>query len=119
MKKINLDEKFSLFSDQWAPRIIAQLNDYQVKLARIQGDFTWHTHDDTDEMFIVLEGSLRMDYEEGSAPVEAGELIVVPKGTAHKPFAAEEAKIMLIEPSGTSNTGDKKDSFTREQTEWI
>ncbi|MFP4564718.1 MAG: cupin domain-containing protein [Spirochaetia bacterium] len=119
MKKINLEEKFGLFSDQWSPRVIAELNDYHVKIARIQGDFTWHTHDDTDEMFVVVEGSLRMDYENGAVFVESGELVIVPKGTAHKPYAEEEAKIMLIEPGGTSNTGGKKDSFTREQIEWI
>jgi len=119
MSKINLIEKFNLFSDKWSPKIIAQLNDYHFKLVRIQGDFTWHKHDNTDEVFIILDGQMRMDYEDEQIILNTGEMIVVPKGKNHKPFAEKEAKLLLIEPAGTLNTGDKKDSFTKEEIEWI
>ena len=119
MNKINLLEKFNLFSEQWSPKIIAQLNDYHFKLVKIQGDFTWHKHDDTDEAFIVLDGQMRMDYENKQIIINTGEMIVVPKGRIHKPYAENETKLLVIEPAGTLNTGDKKDSFTKEQVEWI
>jgi mannose-6-phosphate isomerase-like protein (cupin superfamily) len=119
MDKINFSEKFNLFSEQWSPKIIAQLNDYHFKLVRIKGDFTLHKHDDTDEAFIVLDGEMRMDYENGRVTLKKGEMIVVPKGTIHKPYAEKEAKLLVIEPAGTLNTGDKKDLFTKEKIEWI
>lgn len=119
MSKINFKEKLGLFTDQWSPKIIAQLNDYHFKLVKIKGDFTWHKHDDTDEAFIVLEGEMRMDYENEKISMKKGEMIVVPKGKNHKPYAEKEAKLLLIEPAGTLNTGDKKDSFTKNKIEWI
>lgn len=119
MKKINFEEKFSLFSEQWSPKIIAQLNNYYFKLARITGDFTWHKHDETDEVFIVLKGEMRMDYRNGSEIVKTGEMIVVPKGVEHKPYSESESKILLVEPAGTVNTGDSKNEFTKEDIERI
>jgi mannose-6-phosphate isomerase-like protein (cupin superfamily) len=106
MPKVNLAEKLSLFSDYWAPRSIAQLNDYEVKLVKVQGDFVWHSHADTDELFLVLRGKLRIDLRDGAVELGPGELYVVPRGIEHKPFAAEECEMLLVEPRGVVNTGD-------------
>ncbi len=103
---INLEEKFGRLSEQWQPRVIAELNDYQFKIARLQGDFVWHAHADTDEAFVVIEGELRIDFRDGPVHVSAGEMFVVPKGVEHKPYAEKEVKLMLIEPRGVLNTGD-------------
>ena len=103
---VNFTEKFALFNDQWAPKVIAQMNDYQFKLVRLQGEFVWHEHTDTDETFIVLEGSLVIDFKEGSVTLNAGEMVVVPKGCLHRPRADTEAKLLLVEPVGVVNTGD-------------
>lgn len=103
---IDLLHKCSLFSEQWAPRVVAELNDYQIKVVRVEGDFVWHDHPDTDEAFLVLEGRLRIDLPEGrSVELSAGQLFVVPKGVRHKPHAEREAKVLLIEPRGVVNTG--------------
>lgn len=121
MKKdvINIKEKFSRFSEQWSPKIIAQMNDYHFKLARVEGDFTWHDHKDTDEVFIVIEGELRIDFRDGNVKLHEGELFVVPKGVEHKPFAQKECKILLVEPAGTVNTGDAGGGQTSEDNVWI
>ena len=103
MVKINLKEKLSKFSDHWSPRIVAEMNDYQFKLVKIKGDFVWHNHDDTDEVFIVLEG----------------EMFVVPKGVEHKPYSDKECKIMLVEPKGVVNTGDAGSNLTAPNDVWI
>ena len=105
-KSINFEEKLSLFEEQWSPRVVAELNDNQFKIVKIEGDFVWHQHEDTDEAFIVLEGELRIDFRDGSVKVSAGEMYVVPKGVEHKPFAEQEVKMLLIEPRGVVNTGD-------------
>ncbi len=118
-KAINFSEKFDLFSEQWQQKIIAELNDYQFKLARIEGDFIWHHHPDTDEAFIVLEGELRLDFEEGPVILKAGEMFVVPKGKLHKPFAEREVKLLLIEPRGTRNTGQEGGERTGRDDVWI
>ena len=115
---INFNEKFTKFTEQWSPKIIAQLNDYQFKLARVEGDFTWHDHADTDEVFIVLDGSLRIDFRDGSVTLNQGEMCVVHKGVEHKPFAAKECKILLVEPAGTVNTGDSGGDQTAQEA-WI
>ena len=119
MDKINFVEKFNLFSEQWSPKVIAQLNDYHFKLVKIQGDFTWHKHDNTDESFIVIDGQMRMDYEDKQIILKKGEMIIVPKGKIHKPYSEKETKLLVIEPAGTLNTGDKIDSFTKEKIDWI
>ncbi len=103
---INFQKKLSLIEGQWSPRVIAELNDYQFKLVKIQGDFVWHAHAHTDEAFLVLEGQLRIDFRDGAVHLGPGEMYVVPKAIEHKPYAAEEVKLMLIEPRGVVNTGD-------------
>ena len=118
-KPINFAEKLSLFSDQWQPRVIAELNDYQFKIVRIEGDFIWHDHKDTDEAFIVLEGTLRIDFRDGSVTLGPGEMYVVPKGVEHKPYAEREVKMLLIEPRGTLNTGHEGGDRTAEKDRWI
>lgn len=119
MKKINLKSKFSKFNDRWSPKVIAEMNDYQFKLVKIKNDFVWHKHDDTDEVFIVVEGKIHIEFEDKTIEINEGEMIVVPKGTKHKPYAREEAKIMLVEPSGVINTGDNQGHLTAPNDEWV
>ena len=116
---INLQQKFGLFQEQWAPRVIAEMNNYQFKIAKLQGEFIWHDHSDTDEAFLVIDGHLRIDFRDGSVNLGPGELFVVPKGVEHKPFAAEEARIMLIEPRGVTNTGDAGGERRAPNDVWI
>ena len=104
---INFAKKFSLFSEQWAPKVVAEMNDSQFKIVRLQGDFIWHAHAVTDETFIVLEGRLRIDFRDGHVLVSQGEMVVVPKGVEHKPSAEAEVKLLLIEPRGVLNTGEE------------
>ncbi|HAW93584.1 MULTISPECIES: cupin domain-containing protein [unclassified Arsukibacterium] len=104
--QINFAEKLALFSELWTPKVIAQMNDYQFKLVKLKGDFVWHDHKDTDETFIVLKGSLRIDFRDGFVNIGAGEMYVVPKGVEHKPYAEQQAEVLLIEPRGVINTGD-------------
>lgn len=118
-KPINFAEKLSLFSDQWQPRVIAELNDYQFKIVRIEGDFIWHDHKDTDEAFIVLEGTLRIDFRDGAVTLGPGEMYIVPKGVEHKPHAEREVKMLLIEPRGTLNTGHEGGARTAENDRWV
>lgn len=119
-KAINFKHKLSLFSEHWSPKVIAEMNDYQFKIVKIKGDFVFHNHQVTDETFIVLEGSLRIDFNDGDVHVNAGEMFVVPKGVEHKPYAAEEVKMLLIEPRGVANTGDSDSSdLTAENDVWI
>ena len=116
---INLRQKLSLISEQWVPRVVAEMNDYQFKVARIQGDFIWHDHQETDEAFLVLEGRLRIDFRGGSVELNPGEMFVVPRGVEHKPFAEEEVQIMLIEPRGVLNTGGAGGERTAANDLWI
>ncbi|MGT2442156.1 cupin domain-containing protein [Ensifer adhaerens] len=118
-KPINFAEKLSLFSDQWQPRVLAELNDYRFKIVRIEGDFIWHDHKDTDEAFIVIEGTLRIDFRDGSVTLGPGEMYVVPKGVEHKPYAEHEVKMLLIEPRGTLNTGHEGGERTAQNDRWI
>jgi mannose-6-phosphate isomerase-like protein (cupin superfamily) len=103
----------------WQQRVIAEMNDYQFKVARLDGDFIWHKHADTDETFIVLEGELRIDFRDGEMTLRAGEMGIVPKGVEHKPYAAREVKILLIEPRGVINTGDTTSDRTTPGDRWI
>lgn len=119
MQPINLDAKFALFSEHWSPKIIAQMNDYHFKLAKIQGDFIWHSHADTDEVFIVIDGRMGIDFRDGSIELRKGEMVVVPRGVEHKPFADAECLIMLVEPIGTINTGDAGGELTAQDGVWI
>jgi mannose-6-phosphate isomerase-like protein (cupin superfamily) len=104
---INFENKFARLPEQWSPRVIAEMNDYQFKVARLEGDFIWHDHANTDETFIVLDGHLRIDFRDGAVDLKAGEMFVVPKGVEHKPFAVSETKLLLVEPRGTPNTGNE------------
>ena len=118
-KAINFSAKFALFSEQWQPKVIAEMNDYQFKIARLQGDFIWHSHKDTDETFFVLDGVLRIDFRDGAVEIAAGEMFVVPKGVEHKPYAEREVKLLLIEPRGVLNTGHEGGERTAENDVWI
>jgi len=118
-KAVNFRQKFSLFSEQWKPKVVAEMNDYQFKVVKLQGDFIWHDHQDTDETFIVLEGTLRIDFRDGSVNISAGEMYVVPKGVEHKPYAEHEVKMLLIEPRGVLNTGHEGGDRTAVNDVWI
>ncbi len=119
MKKINLKAKFDKFTDQWSPKVIEEMNNYQFKLVKIENDFTWHKHDHTDEAFFVIEGKMSIEFEEEIIELNEGEMLVVPKGKKHKPFADKEAKIMLIEPKDVVNTGDVENEFTAQNDQWV
>jgi len=119
LKTINLLDKIGLIDDHWQPRVVAEMNDYQFKVVKILGDFVWHTHADTDETFIVLEGRLRIDFRDGSIELRPGEMAVVQKGVEHKPYAESEVKMLLIEPRGVVNTGDMTNERTAENDVWI
>lgn len=119
MVKINLKDKLSKFSDYWSPKIITEMNDYQFKLVKIKGEFVWHKHEDTDEVFIVIEGKMKIEFEDEIVELNEGEMYVVPKGVNHKPCAENECKIMLVEPRGVVNTGDTKGELTASNDVWI
>jgi len=117
---INFNDKFGLFTEHWSPKVIAEMNDYQFKLAKVEGEFVFHSHEETDETFIVLDGCLRIDFEDGSVDLNAGEMFVVPKGVPHKPFAKSETQLLLIEPRGVVNTGEVEGGSLTAQTDvWI
>ncbi len=116
---INFREKLGKFSEHWTPKIIGQLNDYHLKLAKVQGEFVWHDHPETDEVFIVLQGHLDIEFRDGKVSLNEGEMFVVPKGVEHKPVAETECHILLIEPAGTVNTGGVEDELTAPNNVWI
>ena len=119
LNKINLKEKLSKFSEVWSPRIIAEMNDYQFKIAKIKGEFIWHNHKDTDETFIVIEGTMSIKFRDRKVELFEGEMFVVPKGVEHKPCSENECKILVVEPRGTMNTGDSGGEFTITDDVWI
>ena len=119
MNKINLKEKLSKFSDHWSPKVIAEMNDYQFKLVKIQGEFVWHNHEDTDETFIVIEGEMKIEFENETLELNEGDMFVVPKGIEHKPWAENECKVMIIEPRGVLNTGNSESDLTASNDVWI
>ena len=112
MSKVNIKEKLSLFNEQWKPKIVGELNGQYVKLVKFQGPFVFHHHDNEDEMFLVVKGRFRMDYEDKSEWIEEGEFVIVPRGVEHKPVAEEEAHVMLFEPASTLNTGNVESEMT-------
>lgn len=118
METVNLAEKFSKFSEQWHPRIVGELNDTYVKLAKVQGEFVWHKHDTEDELFLVVKGKLTIKLRDGELHIGEGELAIIPKGVEHLPVAEDEVYIMLIEPKTTLNTGDVQNERTVE-AEWL
>ena len=119
MGKINFQDKLAKFSELWTPKVIAEMNDYQFKLVKIQGEFVWHNHSDTDEVFIVIEGSMRIEFDEETVELNEGEMYVVPKGVQHKPYAETECKVMLVEPKGVVNTGESDSELTADNDVWI
>ena len=117
--KINFKEKYSKFTKHWSPRIIAEMNDYQFKLAKIKGEFVWHSHKDTDETFIVIEGKMTLKFRNREVNLSKGEIFVVGKGVEHKPYSENECKILIIEPKGIVNTGESVSELTVSENNWI
>jgi mannose-6-phosphate isomerase-like protein (cupin superfamily) len=116
---IRFQEKLAKFSEHWSPRIVAQMNDYHFKLVKVQGEFLWHDHPETDEVFIVLHGQLVIQFREGNVVLHEGEMFVVPKGREHKPMAERECHVLLVEPAGTVNTGEVVNERTAANDLWI
>ena len=116
---VSIRDKFRLFQELWSPKIVAKMNDYHLKIAKVKGEFVWHQHDDTDEVFLVVDGVLEIELPDRVVSLKPGELFVVPKGVRHKPKADEEAHILLIEPAGTANTGEEAASDMSTKGEWL
>jgi mannose-6-phosphate isomerase-like protein (cupin superfamily) len=116
---INFEEKLAKFDEHWSPKVIAEMNDYQFKLVKVRGEFVWHDHRDTDEVFIVLEGNLVIEFEDGKVTLNSGEMFVVPKGMVHKPSAEDECKILIVEPRSVVNTGDEDGELTAANDVWV
>ncbi len=115
---VNLAEKLASFDEAWSPRVVAELNDYQLKVARFRGEFTWHAHAETDEAFLVLDGTLDIEFRDGRVTLRAGELYVVPRGVEHRPVAESECHVLLIEPRGVVNTGEAGGAQTAPNDVW-
>jgi mannose-6-phosphate isomerase-like protein (cupin superfamily) len=118
-QSVNLQEKFAKFSEHWSPKIVAQMNDYHFKIAKVQGEFLWHDHPATDEVFIVFKGQLELQFRDGSVILNAGEMFIVPKGVEHRPVAEHECHILMVEPAGTVNTGVVVNDRTIQNDVWI
>jgi mannose-6-phosphate isomerase-like protein (cupin superfamily) len=116
---INFAEKLGKFSERWSPRVVARMNDYHFKLVKIEGEFVWHSHAETDEAFVVVEGEMRIEFRDGFVELRAGEMFVVPRGVEHRPTAARECRILLVEPAGTVNTGDAGGALTAADNVWV
>lgn len=114
-EKVNIAQKLSLFTEYWSPKIVSQYNDNDIMVVKIQGEFPWHMHPDTDDFFYVLEGAIVIETERGNVPLSAGEMYIVPKGVQHRPVAEKEAHVLLIEPKNTPNTGDVHTAVVKEQ----
>lgn len=119
MNKINLTDKLGRFSDHWNPRIVAELNGQHVKLVKFRGEFVWHQHEHEDEMFLVVRGTFRMEFRDHAVDLREGEMLVVPRGTEHRPVAEDEVSVLLLEPAATVNTGSAGGARTVAQPEWI
>ena len=119
MEKVIIAEKLKLFSEYWSPKIIGELNGQHVKLAKFQGEFVWHKHDNEDEMFLVIEGILKMELRDKTITINKNEFLIIPKGTEHRPIAEKEVSVMLFEPSSTLNTGDTENELTKYVLETI
>ncbi|WP_414984411.1 cupin domain-containing protein [Cloacibacterium sp.] len=119
INKITLSEKFSLFSEYWSPKIVGELNGQNVKLAKFKGEFVWHKHDNEDEMFLVVDGILKIEFRDKTVTLNKNEFLIVPKGVEHKPVAENEVLVMLFEPASTLNTGDTENELTKHQLDWI
>lgn len=119
INKVNISEKLSKFSDHWHPRIVGELNGQQVKLAKLKGEFIWHSHEQEDELFLVIKGSFKMELRDKVLDINEGEFIVIPKGVEHRPVAEEEVHILLFEPASTKHTGNTQSELTRNDQEWL
>lgn len=119
MNSINIKEKLDMIHEHWSPKIIAQMNDYHFKLVKIKGEFVWHKHDETDETFVVIDGTMKILFRDGEVNLNEGDIYIVPKGVEHKPVADKKCSILLIEPAGTSNTGDTQSELTKRDLDWI
>ncbi|MCG8327744.1 MAG: cupin domain-containing protein [Chitinophagales bacterium] len=119
MEKITIVDKLNSFTDHWNPRIVGELNGQHVKLAKLKGEFVWHSHENEDEMFLVLEGWFNMEFRDKTVRLEKGDFIIVPRGVEHRPVAPEEASVMLFEPSSTLNTGEIQNELTKSDLDWI
>lgn len=119
MQKVNLSEKLSLFTDYWNPRVVGELNNQQVKLVKLKGEFVWHKHDLEDELFLVLKGKLKMEFRDKIVELNEQEFLIVPRGVEHRPVAENEVSILLFEPDTTLNTGDAKSDLTKNQLDFI
>lgn len=118
-QRISLREKLDRFQGLWEPKIVAQVNDAYVKLVKLRGEYMWHHHEREDELFLVLHGRLTVQFRDHDVHLKEGELVVVPRGVDHRPFAAEQAEVLLIEPTSTRNTGNVREARTEETLEWI
>ncbi|MBE7637120.1 cupin domain-containing protein [Sneathiella sp. P13V-1] len=116
---INLKDKLTKFSEHWSPRVIAEMNNYQFKLAKFKDEFVWHDHKDTDEVFLVIHGSMFIEFTDKTVELNEGEMFVVPKGVKHKPFAKEECHVLLVEPRGVVNTGENTGGLTALNDVWV
>lgn len=116
---VNLRDKLALFSEHWSPRVVAEMNDYQFKLVKLQGEFVWHSHAGTDEVFIVLDGEMVLEFRDRQVPLSAGEMYVVPQGVEHRPVAERECCVMLVEPKGVVNTGEAGGAYTAPNDVWV
>jgi mannose-6-phosphate isomerase-like protein (cupin superfamily) len=119
VKKVNLEAKFALFDELWAPRVVGELNGQLVKLAKVKGEFVWHRHEEEDEMFLVVRGALTMKLRDRTVELAEGEFFIVPRGVEHCPVAAEEAQILLFEPKSTAHTGKLRTELTVDDPEWL
>lgn len=119
MKKVNLVDKLSLFSEHWQPHIVGELNGQHVKLAKLKGEFVWHSHEAEDEMFMVIEGELTIELRDHKVQLSAGEFYIVPAGVEHRPVAVNEVSVLLFEPKSTLNTGGISNEFTRSELNWL
>lgn len=119
LKVINLKKKFEKIHKHWDPKIIARMNDYHFKIAKLQGDFVWHKHEETDEVFYIVKGKLSIEFRDGWKQLSEGDMLVVPKGTEHKPYADDECHLLMVETAGTLNTGDADGVRTVNDPEWI
>lgn len=119
MNVVNIKQKFSLFTEQWSPKIIGQLNGQDVKLAKLQGEFVWHNHKKEDELFYIVKGSLKIAFRDKIVKLKEGDMLIIPKGIEHKPIAKEEVWVLLFEPSSIKHSGEVNYELTKEVFDWI
>jgi len=119
MKKINLEEKFSLFNEHWSPKVLGDLNGQQLKIAKVKGEFVWHDHAEEEELFLIIKGSLKLVFEKETVVLDEGEILIIPRGVPHKPIAEEEVWLLLFEPASTKHTGEVETPFTQNHQQRI